>query len=102
MYYCKQENTEGCYIGPENKRYVLYESESVLCPHGQTPEENGWYSFPTREACLEAWGLVYDPPSSLQASVSAEATPRQDGVASPSTPRQDAETSPLPVPKVEN
>lgn len=93
MYYCKQENTEGCYIGSENKRYVLYESESVLCPRGQTPEENGWYSFPTREACLEAWGLVYDP---------LPETEQGYGVASPSTPRQDAETSPLPVPKVEN
>lgn len=92
MYYCKQENTEGCYIGPENKRYVLYESESVLCPRGQTPEENGWYSFPTREACLEAWGLVYDPASPLQGY--AEAGP-------PSPLQGFGVASPLPEPEGE-
>lgn len=88
MYYYKQSAETGDYTDGVS-RFAVITSEIIICPKGQTPEENGWYSFASLEECLETWGLTYDPPSPLLGY----------GVANPSTPRQDAETDPQPVPE---
>lgn len=61
MYYCKREDAEGHYLNEAGQRIALFESEQVICPPGQTPEENGWYVFHSLEECLAAWHLTYDP-----------------------------------------
>ena len=60
MYYYKHMNAYGDYTDGA-ARFDVVTSESITCPRGQTPEENGWYRFASLEECLEAWGLKHEP-----------------------------------------
>lgn len=87
MYYYKQKNDEGDYTDGE-ARFTVLTAERVICPPGQTPEENGWHRFASLEECLDAWGLTYDPASPLQGYAEA----------GPPLPRQNAEAGMLSEP----
>lgn len=56
MFYRKEKNEYGDYVA-EDTRYDLWTGSYIDVPKGKTPEDYGWYEFPTEEACLEAWGL---------------------------------------------
>lgn len=61
MLYKKEENIRGEYVGADGVRYDIFEASEVVPIHGQTLESLGWYEFESEEACLEAWGLRYEP-----------------------------------------
>lgn len=86
MLYRKTPITEGEYVNSNGERYMLEECVSVR------PLTSDWVSFDTRAACLEAWGLTYDPASPLQGY--AEAGP-------PSPLQGFGVASPLPEPEGE-
>ena len=57
MWYKKENSDYGDYVDAQGARVALYSASSIICPPGQTPEENGWHEFESEEACLAAWGL---------------------------------------------
>lgn len=83
IYARKNKNECGDYVDTAAARWSV-----MFAANPYNPAR--WQQFDSEEAALEALGLTFDPPSPLQASDFAEATPRQD-----------AETSPLPVPEAE-
>lgn len=58
MVYKKIQQSDGNYISSESQRFHILEAHEAWTPQGKNI---GWETFATKEACLNAWGLRYDP-----------------------------------------
>lgn len=65
MYYRTIKTTAGVYLSTRGERFHLSECRFCLA-NGKLNE--GWTEFPSLEAALTAWGLVYSPPEDVATS----------------------------------
>lgn len=54
MFYRKDEYTQGEYISADGTRIILSQARNVR-------PTKGWTRFNSREDCLAAWDLTYNP-----------------------------------------
>lgn len=55
MFYKKEDDSQGEYIGGDGERYTVLVARRVRCNDGVNA---GYVEFPSLEAALEHWGLV--------------------------------------------
>lgn len=58
MVYKKIQNEQGDYKDNKDVRFDILEAHEAYTPEGKNV---GWTEFENMDACLSAWGLVYDP-----------------------------------------
>lgn len=58
MIYQKRQQDDGDYTDADGVRWIVNFFRRVRTPEGVNV---GWTEFPSLEAALEAWGLIYEP-----------------------------------------